>query len=428
MLDRYGSNNVRLNMPLDGTNGDDGLNGGTGPTGPAGPTGPTGNHGATGPTGANGTDGRTGPTGYGMTGPTGGDGRTGPTGNPGATGVTGTIDNQIWAQSSRSTIIIAVNPTGVVKSYDGADAVMKVYSLDSEQDVSGLTATIDTWNVTVTQSGETGGTQFGKVFKVTALNGDSGDFTVQLGFSGVTCTQKYHVSKVYDGLPGGTGPTGVGTTGGTGPTGTVGGTGITGPTGADGSTGAKGDTGNFGDVGPTGTTGPTGDFGATGPTGIDGVTGPTGAGVTGPTGAIGATGIDGRTGPTGADGTGFKTAELEISSADLKANLTAGFTIVSQVAGKVIWPIFAKAKLDNVSVAYEFGSDTVYLRYAANIAPIIEWDAALIESAVTRVDARQNAGTYDDAPENSALKVYGSANATVGSGGTLTITVLYVEI
>jgi hypothetical protein len=107
------------------------------------------------------------------------------------------------------------------------------------------------------------------------------------------------------GATGSTGPTGAtgeqgqqGIQGSTGPTGANGATGSTGPTGPQGTSGSVGATGPTGGVGATGATGPTGSTGATGSTGLQGATGPTGA-----QGDVGATGSTGATGPTGAAST-----------------------------------------------------------------------------------------------------------------------------
>ena len=116
-----------------GAIGSIGILGSTGPTGPTGstgttgPTGPTGSSGATGSTGTVGTLGSTGPTGptgtIGATGPTGTDGATGSTGANGANGPTGptgstgalgpnpTATASFAANTSGSTIAVALGGT-----------------------------------------------------------------------------------------------------------------------------------------------------------------------------------------------------------------------------------------------------------------------------------------------------------------------------
>jgi hypothetical protein len=84
---------------------------------------------------------------------------------------------------------------------------------------------------------------------------------------------------VGSGIPGPTGPTGVGATG------PAGSNGVTGPAGTAGPTGESGPTGPSGDVGPTGPAGEAGEAGVTGPAGTAGEAGATGP--EGPTGPFG---------------------------------------------------------------------------------------------------------------------------------------------
>ena len=125
---------------------------------------------------------------------------------------------------------------------------------------------------------------------------------------------------------------------------------------------------------------------------------------------------------------GLLEASITITSYELLNDIASGLTVIPAVSGKVIWPVFAKAKIDSISVAYDFGTDELFLRYAAKVGDIMTWTNAFLEEASARTDVKQNAGSYEDAPENSALMVYADGNAVSGSGGTITLTVYYIEI
>jgi collagen type VII alpha len=421
-MDKYGSNNYRINQGLGGPTGPTGKTGATGQT--AG-TGPTGNTGATGKTGGTGITGMTGPSGSvgltGVTGITGGTGGAGITGVTGTTGTAGTIPP--WLSMDKSTIIIPVTPAGVVKSYTNIFVVLKAFLLGVEQDISGETITVATTDCTIgSQVAEATGTGLGRRFNITNLAADTASFVVSHTLAGVSLSQRVYLVKSYDGD--------IGATGATGKTGLTGGIGITGESGMTGGTGATGKTGMSGVAGAAGPQGEIGNTGASGMTGMTGATGVGITGVTGFTGGSGGVGIDGKTGATGVtglDGTGFKTAKLLITAAQQLSGIGAGFTIVSAVPGKTLWPIFAKAKIDNFSTQFDYGTSTLDLHYGASVSPILSWTSFFLESGSIRTDIKQNAGSYENAYENSSLKVRTGTDAASGAGGTIEITVYYVE-
>lgn len=487
-MDKYGSNNYRINQGTPGPTGNTGVtgpaytgpSGGVGPTGgtgktggtggagptgatgvtgprglsvtgptglvsATGPTGPTGEKGFVGPTGPCGVDGAIGKTGgtgagaIGVTGPTGTAGTVGATGKTGVTGTAG-IDGKtgstgaigvtgaaaaakIWGIVDRSTILVPVTVAGAVKTYTGAITIFKMYSDGTEIDISGDAVTVDVVNCTITQAAETTGSGKGRKLTCTNLAAETAHFTVSHTESGTLASQIVYIMKIYEGA---TGPSGIaGLTGGTGGAGADG---ITGPTGGDGKTGQTGDRGVTGAIGAQGDYGPTGYSGPTGLTGVS-VTGPTGAGITGPTGDVGTTGVKGETGAQGIAGAGFLTATVTLTETELKNTIYAnGYTVVPASAGKVIWPVYAKAKLDNVVVPYDFNSEDMYLRYSTAATAIITWDNAMISESSARVDVKANAGSYETAPEGAALKVHVGSTASTGTGGTIEITVYYIEL
>lgn len=425
-MNKYGSNNYRINRGAKGNTGNTGMTGAgeTGATGPTGATGATGN-GATGSTGATGPTGPAGAKGdlgdFGMTGPTGpsgADGIQGPTGNTGVSAVA-----KIWGTMDRSTILVPVTVAGVVKSYAGAIAVLKVFSDGVEQDISSDTVTVATTNCTVTQSAETQGTGKGRKLTVTNLAADTGSFVVTHTVSGTTVSETVHIDKVYDGA--------TGLTGGTGSNGPAG---ITGPTGQTGADGPTGKTGLTGAVGPTGAIGAQGDVGVTGPTGAQGITGVmgqtgvTGAGTTGPTGDKGETGLDGRTGNTGSTGpAGIGTqVKKRITAAQMTADLSGGITLIPAVAGKYIMPIMAIVKVTKGSVGFENASNDAYIawRGGANIMTLAN---GLIENGSVRADVLLPTGSFTSAVNNSDLILYSATDCSAGTGGYVDITLYYIE-
>jgi hypothetical protein len=122
------------------------------------------------------------------------------------------------------------------------------------------------------------------------------------------------------------------------------------------------------------------------------------------------------------------TETIRITSTDLLTNIASGIKVVDAVAGKVIWPIFAKAKYDGVGVAYNFGTDEMFLRYSSPATAIMTWTNDFLETAAARIDVKQNAGSFEDAAENKDLMVYADGNAVSGSGGYIDLTVYYVEV
>jgi hypothetical protein len=150
---------------------------------------------------------------------------------------------------------------------------------------------------------------------------------------------------------GGSGSSGGGSIGPTGPQGIVGPTGpqgIVGPTGPAGSGGSSGG-GSIGPTGPQGIVGPTGPQGIVGPTGPQGIVGPTGP--QGPVGlastVIGPTGPQGLVGPTGPGALGIPSNPQ--NSDYLTTIDDAGKSIDHLAAGSATFTI-------NGSIAYNIGT------------------------------------------------------------------------
>jgi len=236
--------------------------------------------------------------------------------------------------------------------------------------------------------------------------------------SGVPTTASVNIQKSLDG--------GAGTTG---PTGGTGGTGATGATG-NGETGVTGGTGQTGGTGPTGVIGPQGDAGETGATGMTGATGATGAGTTGATGGgmtgtTGPTGVQGDVGPTGAAGIGAQ-LKIRITDTQLKNNLTTGIVLVAADAAKYMVPIMAVCRVVQGGVAFEIGTEDLYISFRGYGSPILTLNNALLESAVTRTDIIMPSGSFVNASSNVDLILYAAADCSAGTGGYLEITLYYL--
>jgi len=382
MIDKYGSNNVELRG---------------GSTGAAGAVGSTG---ATGPTGAAGTG--------------------------GVTGQTGADAEEIRSTISRSGLIIICTPLGVPKSYDTAVCTVKHFVDGVEQDISGLTGTIEATNVTVAQAAELVGTTKGRVYSVTNISADTGSYELSYPHDGVTYQHTVTVDKVLDGgggLTGTTGPTGAELAGATGNTGKTGLTGV-GVTGADGNTGKTGYTGAIGATG-TGITGTTGGTGSTGLTGT-GLTGPTGSdGATGGTGLTGS----GITGATGDAGDGYLHKYIRITEANAKGALSTGIELELNLLGTIAWPQFIKGYINPGVTPFDFGgATTLKFKYVGVSGDLATFTNAFIESASGRRDVKIPSGSFEDAPENTDIIVYVDTAAGTGSGGYIDLDIYYLQI
>ncbi|MFA6916991.1 MAG: collagen-like protein [Parachlamydiales bacterium] len=397
-MDKYGSNNYRINQGL------------AGPTGKTGATGATGQTAGTGPTGATGKTGVTGAT-----------GPTGTQGSIGITGVTGATALDItYATIDRSTILIPVTVAGVVKTYTGIFAVLKVFTGGVEQDISGDTVTVATTDCTVTQGAETTGTGMGRKLNVTNLAADTGAFVVTHTVNATLVSQRVYIAKIYDGSTGQTGATA--STGLTGPTGITGITGITGLTGMTGQTGVAGAAGA---AGPQGEIGVTGITGMTGQTGIQGVTGVTGAGTTGDAGATGQTGRTGSTGNTGTAGIGAMT-KVRITASQMTSNLAAGITLIAASVGKYITPLLAIVKVTQGGTPFENAANDAYISWLGG-SNILTVPNGLIETGATRVDILFPTGSFTSVASNTTLILWSATDCSAGVGGYVDVTLYYLE-
>lgn len=350
-MNKYGSNNVRVGRGMIGNTGP------TGSTGSQGPKGDTGEKGNTGSSGSNGNDGDDGLAGY-------------------------------VFYISPNTLMIPSLSDGTVESYLSAYCIGRLYKGDTQIDISSITATIGTENVSVSQAAEVEGNGYGIKFSVSNITSGEGRFKAAISYGGIDYFALVHCLKMKSGAKGDTGDTGIkGADGGTG------------PKGNDGAPGTKGDDGNDGPVGPQGDKGDDGS---------DSV-------------------VPGPKGDKGDSGSGFAEASVVITETQLKTTFTAGITVVEAVAGKVIMPTYIKAKISSIGTQYDFGTGTMLLRYASIVSAIATWSTAFLESAVERTDTKK-ADDIDSAPGNSALMIYGTDNAATGVGGEITVTIGYVEV
>lgn len=399
-MNKYGSNNYRINSGVKGATGNTGMTG-IGSTGIMGPTGATG---PTGPAGTPGEEGRTGST--------------------GSTGMTGPRPPEVqYIVSDRSTILLPTSTAGAIKSYAGAHAIIKHFTDGIEQDISAVSLTVTTNNCTVSQSAELTGSGKGRKISVSNLADETGHFVVSYTVSDVTVSQTIYVQKIYDGATGATGGDGI-----TGPTGLYGPTGASGSAGSTGVTGVTGAEGIAGAIGPQGDQGITGPTGADGATGLTGLTGATGAGETGPVGATGVagpTGLAGATGPTGSAGIG-SVVKKRVTAGEMTSLLSGGITLISAAPGKYITPIMAVVKVTKGSVGFENASNDAYIAWRGG-SNILTVSNGLIETGSVRTDIIFPSGAFTSAVSNTDLILYSATDCSAGTGGYVDITLYYIE-
>ena len=93
--------------------------------------------------------------------------------------------------------------------------------------------------------------------------------------------------------------------------------------------------------------------------------------------------------------------------------------------GQIIW---TPATKNSDKILNDFGVAEMKLKYSGVSGDIITFTNAFLESASGRFDVKQPSGSFEDAPENTAIVVYTDAIAGTGIGGYVTLNVYYTEI